>query len=884
MFSNFIATIFFMLCFAMSFSTFAQNKVNRLVENRGGLDFEFDGKIYTGLGYGSICPHNVKDEDDTSTNPYKDQHLKKMMDPEVADVGRVLFVLGDNVYRFCVNPETGLGGFPSTWNAQQGHNFGPLFYEIERRVRHNPNLKIIVQVSIQGSKAWLQQNPNNQSDPGLRAGGIPDYADPKWKSAAEEALTALVTQIRQSPYADRVVAYELFSGRSFDNNPWHSLDSPAALASFRAFIAKKYGSDKALQAAWGQETVTIKDAMPKLSFSVDDMQKAWKLAPLFAPATFRELADTIEFRTEYDDDIVFEFARVIKSAAGKDKALVGVRSGDMFAVPWNNQWVDDRLAVTPEVRKYEICPDDLAKGYKTCGNAGLLHVFRTRKFFEDENIDFYELWDAYGANRFSGWLGNHFTPLAPVEGLRLLGKKYVLQNDYRVPFGMEGKEDKNRGFGYEDPIGDNNGASRRSIYKQGRLFSAALTMDVSPYLFEMSYNYAQPWLIDNAWKPMKQISQKSKQLDRRSVAQLAIVVDPEMQKYFSLGYPPIPAPWDEKKLVTPTLNIWMDEPGHLFNIVTTPMHSWPRIGATNDMIFLDQVESSKEDYKAFLFYHTFALSDEYIDRIHRFLSRRGAMGIFVYADGMMDEKGHVDLNNIGARISALTGMTIQGVRNATDPTDGMPKERHSKLEPSTKYLEWLNGRVLDKRRWEIPTGRFWDENKEKPILPVTVNLFPSFKIDIDSSSAQKETPLAVYEEAYGESKDVAIAMKEFAPMPGVEAAKPYRIVYSATPHIPPTLMNHLLASQGVATIVDDEDVLVHANASFIGFTSDTTKPVAMKVSGVAPNASIAKIYDVLGGTEHVVENGGVTIAAEAGRPYLFFRGDKATWTSLATTP
>jgi hypothetical protein len=751
-----------------------------------------------------------------------------------------VFVLGENVYnpQGCVvqeGPFKGNGGFPVTWDGGSLFDFSGLAREVDRRKKANPNLKIILQVALDGSKNWLSKNSGNQTNADLRARGIPDYLDPQWQESAAFALRTLVEAVENSIYADTIVGYELFNGYSLDANPEHSLDAPAALKEFQSFLERRYDYDvEKLQASWNSPSVSFETARPLLIPPIIDVEaisdptlkqaakqsnaqrreafktvlaKAHEIAPLFAPDNYAELADTNAFRSYYDAKIIEHFAQSIKSASNRSpKPLVGVRTGEILVSPWKNI-----IGGTPVHRNFD--------------------------FYKSENIDFFEVWDQYGDARKTSWLAGGVAPLMPDEGLRLLGKKYVFQNDYRV--GGANAGDKNYGFGYDVSLGD-------SIKKQKRVFAAALTSGRSPYLWEMSYDYGQKDLLA-LWDQQQEILRKSKNISQESAAQVAIVVDPELQKYLSLGFELDPS--GSGRVDLPTKNAWIDQPGFLNHMINIPINAWARAGAPTDMIFLDQFETTPKAYKVYIFFHTFALSDRRIAAIHDKLKAQEATGVFVYAAGMMDENGSVNTSALGSRISALTQMSVEG----------STWQRFAQLSPSSDLQNYWQAkfgyRITDLRRWETPTGRTWESG-----WPVVHNLFPSFVVKTLNPG---DVPLATYRN----SSEVAIARKSLA--------NGASIVYSATPHIPTTLLREILREAGVSIFAEGED-LTFVNKSFVGVTADDrSTSVALNL----PTASA--LYDVFEDKElPFAAKHQIDLSPNSTR--LFFRGTKAEWLSIPT--
>jgi hypothetical protein len=752
--------------------------LNTLVTNQGGLDFSLGGTLSTGLGYGSICPQGVSTTE-----------LKDMLANSRADIARVITVLGDNVYNFDGTPTNPLT-FQQSWDGRTNYNFNQLTNEINRRISANANLKIIVQVALDGSMNWLADHPTNQNNAYYSRLGIPDYLDPHWITDSGTAITKMVNTINSSPaLAGAVVGYELFNGASMDCNFPITITTSNAQQLFSAFLQNKYMTNPALQSAWGNPDVTFQNAWPITNINY---AQAVQCAPLFIPSTYRPLADTQEFESRCHETVISNFACAIKTATGGN-ALMGCRSGELYTMTWDNE-------------------DSTLPGYS-----------RSFAFFTNSLIDFYEVWDAYGATRYSSSLAGSAAPLMPAEGLRLLHKKFVLQDDYRVysqtqpvPSGW----DQNPGYGY-DPT------ATLSINKLKRVFVSALTRGLNHYLFEMSYSYDQTDLLP-LWDMEKTIMQKAQAISQSSVAEIAMVGDAETQKYISVG-------------LTNTLagQQWIDDPGFLIDLFQYPMNAWARVGAPHDFIFLDQIATARP-YKLYIFYHTMALSTAQVQTIQSVLATNHACGVFVYADGMMDGNGNANTNSLGAGISALTGMTIKGSM----------AQHYAPLTPTTNYYA-LGGTLGNKLRWDIPSGEQWS-----PGWPVVINLFPSFVIN-DASTI----PLATYTTP---TTDVAIAMKQMAN---------YTVVYSATPYLPPAVVRFLLKQAGGTTYIDTEDS-IYANSSFIGINVDASSHLVLTTPLTA-----TELYEVFNDYE-LSKSSLTNFQMLTNTSYLYYKGSRSQWQSI----
>lgn len=103
-------------------------------------------------------------------------------------------------------------------------------------------------------------NANGWQDTRPNVGGVisrQSFSSQKWLADAGEALKRLVDHLENGPYSDRILAYHIAYGVSGETVMWgreHGHFGDYGVSNRRHFLAwglKKYGSEAALRAAWG---------------------------------------------------------------------------------------------------------------------------------------------------------------------------------------------------------------------------------------------------------------------------------------------------------------------------------------------------------------------------------------------------------------------------------------------------------------------------------------------------------------------------------------------------------------------------------------------------------------------------------------------------------
>lgn len=227
-------------------------------------------------------------------------------------------------------------------------------------LNHAPEALLLVQVFLDSPPWWDAANADQlvrfhgQITAPLGMWGrrrtFPDLASGRWAGGARDRLRALVEHVEASPYAHRVIGYELLAGDLGAWRPWGAeLDlgdenTPLRLAAWRNYLVDKYRSFAALRDAWGLppavspglaesgspgpqswENVVIPQRQPNLTYPA-----------LYDPASNGAWIDLNNFAAEMPARLIARMAATVDEIVGGRK-LIGVCYGHAFsqsAGPW----------------------------------------------------------------------------------------------------------------------------------------------------------------------------------------------------------------------------------------------------------------------------------------------------------------------------------------------------------------------------------------------------------------------------------------------------------------------------------------------------------------------------------------------------------------------
>ena len=601
--------------------------------------------------------------------------------------------------------------------------------------------------------------------------GIPDYLHEQWIADSGRALRELVSHLQSGPYRDMVIAYTLFNGPSLDCNWRPNLTTETNLRLFREFLRKRYRNDvRALRESWQMPEVDFASAVPTLD---RDPRLPDTYPLLHAPAEQRRMDDSRRFRNFVWSEVILNFAAEIKAATHR-RALVGARVGNLMFGYWG--WDDQG-------------------GFGQYGDVGSENVNR---LLESPDIDYFDQW----ANYFGRTLGSGDSggAVMPPQGLLKYNKLILLQNDIPTHINNE------PGYGATSGL-------EETLSMQRRVFAHSMINGMYPYLWQMSSSFNVPGMLPE-WRNMQAVFEKSMKVSRKTVSAVAFVVDRNLHDY--LG--------KDLEVRYPTRGIPLIDYARL---------EWGRAGVGFDMVHLDELDEL-DDYSVYVFYHTLRLDDDAIRKIHRKLARNRAVGVFVWADGIIDGNDRFSLANM----EKLTGMKIVETRQPVKWASRPVGDLKEKIPFAPDDVVGLNAHA------ELGGHRY-----DQFVYP------PSLRV---AGGQSAELARSV------ESDEVTLALKDWGR---------FKTIYSASPILTPQVLRYIVGLTPAFKYLDSDDA-IHLNESFVEVhTRKERREILLKFP--EPTA----LYEVFTHREFP-ESDSHRIAVEGASTYLFFRGSKEEFDAL----
>lgn len=488
-------------------------------------------------------------------------------------------------------------GQPTAWLGPGRYDFSDMDEKMEMILAAHPGAWVFPRVYLCSPPWWDDQHPDQlvKWDDGsteralARKNRFPSWASEAYRQATAENLRRFIEHVRRQAYGSRVIGYHIASGMWEEWFYWSSTGSsdgqsdlgdysePMAQA-FRRWLERKYGTDALLQAAWNNSAATL--AAAPLPGKAE--RRAADLFVWRDPARRANVIDFYEFYCENVTEIIRLLARTAKQAT-RGEQLVGVFYGYLFFAYADN-WMQDNGHLA--LRKLLDCPD----------------------------VDFLTAPSAYAYRQME--IG-YSMGQSPTDAVRLHGKYYMNENDYRTHL-VADQEEYRRIRTFEE-----------SEAVQLREMANMITRGWGGWWFDMSGGwYDEPRFMEMIAK-LNDIAERSVHVDRSPAAEVAVVVDERSIFYTD----------PRKTLMLPLL----------YN-QTLPLG---RMGAPYDWVFLDDLDKAPA-YKFYIFVNAFRVDECQGKSIGRLAGRGARALLWLYGAGFAGERS-LDV----AGCTAVTGIRIE---------------------------------------------------------------------------------------------------------------------------------------------------------------------------------------------------------------------------------
>lgn len=501
--------------------------------------------------------------------------------------------------------------FDTTWTGEDEYDWTYIDKHARRVLNVRADVKLVLMLAFDGATWWTAKYPESANTDYDRKGrcladkGIPDYLSPEWKRASREVLRQLIAHVQTSDWGRAVIGYELFNGPTMDCNFRVPYGNTRAINDFREYLTLHYRNDLELQNAWRMPSVTFQTALPQ----VDDMPEGLVLEPAF----HQRFLDTRQFFVHQHQQVLSDFAAIVKEAT-HGRSLVGARTGNLFGnYGWNG--------VVARVENESFLRD----------------------YCSDPNLDFIDVQEPYPGRMLGHGSG---VPVLPPHALYKHNKAIFIQNDVRTHLSKA-----NAGYGRTPNL-------ESTIQLQRRVFANSLTYGMIPYLFQLAFKYNQEELLAE-YRVQEHIMRKALHNDRTSVAEVAMVLDPDMRLYFGS-------------------DTEHTKPSRYFTLCDFTKHVWQRGGAPIDMIFLDQIEELPP-YRVYVFCHTWRFTAKQRQVIKDNVFTNGQTAVFLWSDGLIGQDGYFDC----MQQSELMGFDVQLSREPQTWTMSATEELAQRVEIET---------------------------------------------------------------------------------------------------------------------------------------------------------------------------------------------------------
>jgi len=480
--------------------------------------------------------------------------------------------------------ETAVYGVP-IWQGYSTYDYSTVDARIAEILRENPQARIIVRPYLDSPRWWDKLHPEElarQFDGTILRASI---GSELWRSETAVALTALLRHLENGPHREAVIGYFL-TGQGTEE--WYYPDfrgdySPTMTRCFREWLQVRYG-------------VAEDFSRVKLPSPEEFNGKGEKL--FFRSEKERRLTDYSRFVSEKMAETILYFAHVAKQE--RPNLLCGVFYGYVAMAP------------------------------QTMGTHGI------NRLLDSPDLDFISAPNTYIEARRLGtpWPSQGIPDAVKAAGKLWLNESdirtHLTRNFYQIPgFCAE----NHPAYGKGVPVFDGYPSPEQGVTALRKCFGWALTQHLDWYWFDLVRGYYDDPVYQQEFARFHAIAAKAFELDRRSAAEVVMLIDP----------------WDSA-LTSPAGEEFMN------NLVFHQILRLSIAGAPFDLLRIDDLEKTDfSQYKLVLFAGMFRLDSRRRRLIDAKLKNAGRHLVWIYAPGIFSDDERTEEEHL----HELTGIKLQ---------------------------------------------------------------------------------------------------------------------------------------------------------------------------------------------------------------------------------
>lgn len=536
--------------------------------------------------------------------PDLNAYLQTDAESRIGNSGLELYVTyGGNLYK---------GGCAPIWLEDGSIDYDAFDAVIYDTLAASDDAIVMVNIGMFAPQWWLEQNPEHQAmaynGSSYIALGDASLGSEKFRQEAGEILRSLLSHMKAQNYYNRVFGIKISGGQSYE---WMHLGtgadqgpdySAASQEGFRTYLKNKYGTDAALQAAWGNNTVTLATA------AAPGWEEKCACSNVFvgdveAGSLSRNIVDWNLWLGEASADSFLYYCQIAKEETD-DQIIVGGYNGYL----WTSNTHDSQ---------------------------GKAHTAMDR-VLDSEYVD----WIASPIAYSERLLGQSSAYMALLDTVQAHGKLYIAEQDNRTCL-----SDSYAGASWDADWDYKVGQTRTmadTLYQQKRDFANALVNGAGLWQFDMYGGWLDDDQIYEYIRSAKAEYDLSVHLDRDTTNEIAVFVGDETYAYLTAENSNM-----SYTLLEPML---MQQRKHL-----------AAMGAGYDTYAMSSLLDGKvPSHKLNIILSPFEINEQMHNAIDTYLKTNGQVVVWVYLPGISTGT-ELSLSNV----ARTTGFSVEAVEQKT---------------------------------------------------------------------------------------------------------------------------------------------------------------------------------------------------------------------------